>query len=418
MKTSILHHAIWLFVAVTAFGLGSFNGSKSPLPGATSGTIASSESLPESAILSSASDMSTATLGSPPILPPTDGLSAIQEALTEADPVRSNLLFARALQHLTSENIEQAIEAVRNGASDITKWQQLGLYYYAWGTLNGPASLESLQANGERSPIEEMAALAGWTTMNPSAALQWVESLEGTDPRKATYRKGLVYGLAQHDLGAATDYVMSVPATERKIEFVAVIAQEYVENGLDQARGWVDSLSDQNVKAIAMTIVAKYYAREDLAEAAAWVTSYGPENYSPGATSAVAREWARKDPVAALQWATGLSEGYAQNIAAEAIFRQWVRSDAKAAGEYLIAVSNPSIKNAAISDLATTVSRQHPEAAMSWAYTISEPTLRERTIIRVGRTWYLRDPATASAWLGNSGLPARTKAAIAGLTIE
>jgi hypothetical protein len=332
---------------------------------------------------------------------------AVNSILADGDPVTRQRRFAELMESVTAENVRAAVEAIREAPrSGWTMYQELGLLTYAWGRLDGPAAAEfALSLEGRSRFWTTSSVLSGWANENPDEAKAWVAAVE--DPReRANLMRGLVTGLAQKDVGAATEFVYSLaPDTSGLDDMIESVARRQLALGLDAAATWSADLPDGELKGDALRTVAREYVRSDPAAAAAWLAPYMNDEHAGAAIAEVSEEWAERDVEAALTWVTKLPAGENRSRALSEAVSEWASEDPVEAGEYVAELPAGDERDAAIGAYARRVVREDPEAAMEWAASIEQEDLRNETITDAARDWMRQDVVAASAWLEEAQLP-------------
>lgn len=362
-----------------------------------------------------------------------DMTAAIEQMRKENDPILRRKLFSELLENLTPENAQAAYLALQGrrrgwgpGGDD-----ELRLLAHAWGRIDGAGAVKALTAmqeareaaregeggerrggrggrEGERGRYDLMSVLSGWASADGRSAADYVSGIED-ERQQRMLAYGVVRGMMVNGVDEAMGYVASLPTTEEGARaqswYMSTIAGEMLEEGLDSAKSWVDTINDPNLKGGALSRVAETAVREDLEGAVEWVTQYAGEEAGRRAVNRVANEWAEQDPQAVLSWADSLPEG-AQTEAYGEAFEEWARRDPGAAGEYLTSMDASPARDAAVEEYATTVAREEPATAIKWAETIAGEEQRTETLTRVARRWYYSDREAATQWLETSGLPA------------
>ncbi|NNC88039.1 MAG: hypothetical protein HKN82_06205 [Akkermansiaceae bacterium] len=333
---------------------------------------------------------------------------AIKKVLAETDPLRRQREFATLLESLTAENAEAAVLALQEAPRSRWNWgQEYSLLTYAWGRIDGEAAVAYAKGLEGRTREWTMASvLAGWANESPEQAQAWVDGIEDAGERR-DFTRGLVYGLAQRDVDAATAYVLGLPDSDgdRNREYIGSIARQQLSQGVEAAAGWAESLPEGSLKGSALRTIADDYVRRNPEEAAAWVEQYAGSESGVSPISEVAEEWAERDPEAALQWADSLPEGSSRNHALGESISEWAREDPVAAGEYVAAMPDGTARDFAVSSYARRVVREDPDAAIQWAQSIDEEKIRNKTVARTAREWMQRDATAANAWLQSAQLP-------------
>lgn len=354
-----------------------------------------------------------------------DMKEAIKEMSQTNDPILRQKMFALLLENLTTENAKDAFLALREnrqgGPFGRGNEDELRLMANAWGRLDGAGAVAALKeisaANGEeegrgrggrggRGGGEMSSVLAGWATVDGAGATSYLNGLEDErEQRTAAY--GIVQGMLVNGVNEAMGFIQGMPETEggdrMKGMFVAMVAGEVLEQGLDEAKSWVETVTDPELRSGALARVTMEIMNDDREAAAAWIAQFGDEQSAAPAVSRLADSWSREDPQAVLKWADQLS-GQSKAEAYEEAMGSWAREDPAAAGEFLGTLQASPERDAAVEGYATRVSRDNPAAAMDWANTIANEELRQETQVDVARDWYRKDQAAATEWVQTSGL--------------
>ena len=355
-----------------------------------------------------------------------DMTAAIEEMRKENDPILRRKLFSELLENLTPDNAKAAYLALQNGRRGQRRGggdDELRLMAHAWGRIDGPGAIKALTEmrsardgedgergrgrGGERGGIELVSVLSGWATADGRAAADYVSGVED-EREKSMLSFGVVRGMMVNGVEDAMAYVSSLPQTEdggrTQNWYMSTIASEMLEEGLDSAKAWVDTINDPSLRGGALSRVAESAVRDDLESAVEWVTQYAGEEAGQRAVNRVANEWAEDDPQAVLSWADSLPDAAKAEAYGEA-FEEWTRQDATAAGDFLTGMEPSFARDSAVEEFATTLSREEPATAIQWAETISDVEMRTDALTQVARSWFYRDREAASQWIETSGLP-------------
>ena len=364
---------------------------------------------------------------------PEDMATAIEQMRKENDPILRRKLFSELLENLTSKNAKAAYLALQNGRRGPRRGggdDELRLMAHAWGRIDGPGAIKALTEmraerdgdegergrgrGGERGGIDLVSVLSGWATADGRAAADYVSGVDD-EREKSMLSFGVVRGMMVNGVDEAMAYVSSLPRTEdggrTQNWYMSTIASEMLEEGLDSAKAWVDSINDPDLRGGALSRVAESAVRDDLESAVEWVTKYADEEAGRRAVNRVANEWAEDNPQAVLDWANSLPEAAKAEAYGEA-FEEWTRRDATAAGEFLTDMEPSAARDSAVEEFSTTLSREEPATAIQWAETISNAEMRTEALTRVARSWFYRDREAASQWIETSGLPSESVEAI------
>ena len=367
-------------------------------------------------------------------IPSADMTLAMKAMMNENDPLKKNAMFSALLEQLTPENAKAAFAALResrdNGRGGFGRGgggDEMRLLLNAWGRVDGKNAIAELtaiadaekaarEANGDTGRggrggggrdgggFDIYSALSGWATNDASAALDYVNGLEGDDRIKGMYTSGIVRGLLANGVDDAISFITALPEDDgARARYMGSVAEEMLENGAASAAKWADSLQADDLKGGAMDQIASAYAREDLQSAIDWVGKHASDEYAAAAVTEVAGQWAEKDPQAVIDWAADLPESTQKRVFEEAL-DEWTERDPVAASEYLAQMPESTVKDSAVEGFAKELSREDPASAATWASTISNEELRTSTLQEVARDWLRSDRAAAEAWLPASGL--------------
>lgn len=415
MKRNILIvNGIWLIVAIAAFALGRYDSSA---PG--TGNQASSAGRPIGKSDTSANSGKPAKDGSEEastsgksadfkaaeaiesestrILTEDEMRQAVLNALKEPNPLKSNLLFAQLLAQLTPENVEVAMETLRENGDGRTMFQQMGLLTYAFGAMDGEKAMEYAQGiEGRGSVFTSASALSGWASKNPQAALAWLQGQEELDGmEKAMFARGLVNGLAQTNLDMATVYAGSMDDPEMQRQFFDVIAREQMKGGIEKAKAWLNGLSDDNAKTSALENIARQVVRDDPDQAVALALEYADKSYGVRAIAEIADEIAERDPNESLALVKQLPPGEAQNKAMAAAFKEYTRKNFEEANALLNDMAPGALRDYATLSFIDEAKREDLKGALALTETIADPKVREQSQIMTLGQIYRVDPDSA-----------------------
>ncbi len=355
-----------------------------------------------------------------------DMKSVIKEISDTNDPLLRQKMFAALLENLSPDNARSAylalLEGRRGGPFGRGVDDQVRLLANAWGRIDGAGAVAALKeiaaekgeegrdrgrwGGRDRGPGALSGVLAGWATVDGAAASAYVSGIEDErEQRGAAF--GVLQGMLVNGVNEAMGFVRNLPDSEdgdrTKGFYMAMVTDEMLEQGLDQAKSWVDTVKEPELRTGALARVTMEIMNEDRAEAAEWIAQFGDEDAAAPAVSRLADSWAEEDPEAVMDWAENLS-GKSKAEAYEEAMQSWAGQDPAAAGEYLSSLQESPERDAAVGGYATRVSREDPSSAMEWAKTINDAGVREETMVDVARDWYRSDKAAAEEWIASSGL--------------
>ncbi len=372
-----------------------------------------------------------------------DNISAAVKAMAgENDPLKKAAMLTALLDQLTPENAKAAFQAMREargnrrGGFGRGGGDEMRLLLNAWGRIDGKSAIAELtalaeqeraerEANGEGgrgrggwgdrggSTFDIYSVLSGWATEDSTAALEYVNSLEGDDRRKGMYTSGIVRGLMVNGVDEAVSFIAALPGDDEgtRGRYMSTVAEEMLEGGTASAAQWADGLQDDDLKGGAMDRIAGVYANEDLEAAVEWINGHADQDYARSAVTEIAEEWAEKDPQSVIDWAGDLPNETQKRVFEEAL-DEWTERDPVAASEYLAQMPDSAVKDSAVEGFAKELAREDPQSAAAWAGSIANEEIRISTLTDVARNWLRSDRTAAEAWLPTSGLTAEAQASV------
>jgi hypothetical protein len=339
--------------------------------------------------------------------------AAMEEVLTESDPIKSSLMFSLLMEKLSPENAPTVLQEVRAKVPGFEGFRYIGLLAYKWGSMDGPTAMaETMKQTGPGRFIG-MAGLSGWAGKDPAAAAKWLEEQKVENPwEKSMMTRGLINGLARSDTNSAVDYVMKMEDKEERSRMTQAIAEEKIKQGVTEAGAWALGLKDPDMKKGAFESVAEQLYRGDPQAAAKYIKENAAQDYASNAAGELARRLAQQNPQEALTLAKDLPVGTSRTKAYTNTYREWAQKEPEAASGALAGMGSGPDKDAAAAGLAPAVVKEDPHAATVWAESISDATLQQETLTQVLREQYRSDPDAAIGYMTTKGWTAEQQNAV------
>ena len=422
MNKPLITHSLWLAAALAAYTAGA---TRSPRPASASEgartlvTVptppppgSSTQGTPDPNGAATTTD-SLADSQSPKSRQPLSDSEiepVAREAFTDPNPLKRQLAFARLLDGLTPENAQSIRQQMRGGRANGDQWR---LFQYAWGAADGPGALAAASAleNKDYRTGATASAITGWASTDPQKAIAWLAGVGDQDERNRL-QDSLVGGLADHDIGVATRYVMDLAATgdARAAAHMETVASEQIRKaGPEGAARWAESLIAGDAKAAALDRVANTYVASNPEAAAAWAAQFATSDYGARVIEEVGDEWAEKNPVAAVKWLQNLADGRGKSDGMYSALGEWARHDPTAASQYLVDMPPSALKDTAVNGFVRRLAWEDPESALAWAGTIAQDAPRTEAMTRAAQAWFLSNREAAIQWLPTSGLSAEAQ---------
>ena len=281
--------------------------------------------------------------------------------------------FSAYLQAITASELPGAANllwAMPGNSRELNERKRL--LGFRWGQLAGSPAVEFAQAQTGPGKVTAISsALAGWASVAPSAAKEWIDG-QG-DPRiRQLYDLALVDGWARNDLPGVTEHILGLGDQQGSDRLMEIVAGEHVRRNPVEAGSWALDLPDGPMRTTAI--------------------------------EEVATRWVWADPSSALDWVASLPGESSMPDTMNLVMGTWARTDLASAGEYLNDLPEGFVKDHAIKAYSATAAAEDPVTGAEWAASISDTALREDSLVSVGRIWLRQDPASARAWLQKSGL--------------
>lgn len=410
-------HALWFVAALGAYGLGAWNRGGANDPNGTDlATVVRAPAPPDVSLRRALQPDGTGEAGqegnapasspSRAALSQTEIESMAREAFNDPNPLKRQLAFARLLEGLTADNAESIRAQMAGGNASGDQWR---LFQYAWGSVDGQGALTAagkIEDEGRRNGAISQ-ALSGWASADPTQAIAWLNGLENQD-QKNRFQDSLVGGLADYDIGFATNYVMDLAAAgdKRAGDHMRTVASEQLrKEGPEGAARWAEALADGDVKGAALERVANSFAARDPEAAAAWAAQFATASYGTQVIDEIGEEWAEQNPTATVNWLLNLPDSRGKSAGMHSALGEWARRDPTAASQYLVDMPQSPLKDEAVGGFVRRVAWEDPQAALAWARTIAQESTRQEAMTRAGQALFVRDREAALQWLPTSGLP-------------
>jgi hypothetical protein len=245
-----------------------------------------------------------------------------------------------------------------------------------WAVVDGPGAAKWLDKfGGDVSPSVWQAVAETWGTLDPAAALAWIDR-QSDLALKEKQMDGVMTGWVKTDLPSAAEY----------------------------ARQHLDGTVKRETH---VALAANQLAATDPKAAIAYIESLPPGTAKQFAQSMAATKWAYNDPVAASAWVSSLPAD-AQAAAAAGVIAMWAPQDPQASGNWINTLQGPA-RDSAISAYSANLAPRDPGTALGWAQSISSDSIRTSTVDNLVAQWLQRDPAKATEWINRSPLPNEEK---------
>ena len=246
--------------------------------------------------------------------------------------------------------------------------------------------------------------VGGWALLDPEAAAKFVDDLGHTKTDfDYNARSRVAYAWGTLDPAAALEWVEK----EKGKEFVDVeslydkVVTGWCDRDLESAAAYVQQHLDNSAASAAASTVASTMFEHDAEAATNWLSRLPEGNARTNAESTITYTWAEKDPAAAAQWLATLPKNEQENLV-RTIANNWVESNWPEASRWLGTLTG-DVRDSAVS-AATEREGAAPSESLSLALSINDNETRTNVIQRVVRQWAAGDRPAAEMWIKGSSL--------------
>lgn len=291
--------------------------------------------------------------------------------------------------------------STRSYAAD---YQQMQLLIALAATNPQLAMEKTLLFKGAIRAKAQTAILDVWALNDPSAAWNWVESVQPDNNQQFIKLLEVIGAHQPHTAVSYAEKFVLAHRELRKDSYSSLLRGVTQAGAYSLALEVVSAVEIEPETKIELTnmIVSAWAAYEPQA-AMQWVMAQ-PEDFRASAIASLGESWADTDPQAAVNFATGLSGSMRESLLLPA-FKKWLVVDAPAASSWLSSAQLDRDFDPIISELANqpTSNNGQVKAALEWAGKIQNPELRMGTTISILSAFKQKDPSLAETYLDDLG---------------
>jgi hypothetical protein len=316
------------------------------------------------------------------------------EVLKEPDPLLRLHRWTGVLAEMTKENWRAISKAlVDRYASGVDTSEEGSRSQFREGQVLGLEGMEAMprEPNGVPATPTRL-KFQGWSSVDPSAALQWLLTLEegnGKNTLMAEWKKGL----AKSTPSVQEQIFPQLQPTDQRLLLNGVINGLVDAGGLPKARQWYEQFAQAGdplvAKAAFTTLVSRMTHKAMTPETAAFIESEAPKL---GNGSEVFRSMcgnvAYYNPggcLNLLQNLTSTCADVAQNL--DSLLAQTVRASSTTSlntmGNWLNQNPDHPLYDKTLVHFVNQCQADDPEAATRWASSIKDETLRDAALKRL-----------------------------------
>lgn len=261
---------------------------------------------------------------------------------------------------------------------------------------------EFAMMGGGRGPASSSGAeviAREWAKLDPEAALDWANTLDGRD--KSSALVSVVSEMAVKDPAGAASLAAGF-AEEDQSRAYREIAEQWARQDFSEAEAWISTLSG-DAKQGALGSAIEVLAASDPQGAAAMLAQMETGRSRDRAIEDVAQAWAANDPAKAAEWLVSQETGEMEG-AMRRVMMTWVGQDSASALSFVDSQPAGEARDTAASTYLWMNRDGDPQQSLALAETITDEGDRNRAIGMTARRWMGEDEAGAKAYLEQSTL--------------
>lgn len=244
-----------------------------------------------------------------------------------------------------------------------------------------------------------------WAKLDPTAAMQWAEGLEGSERVDAMV--SVIGEVAATDPAKAATMAAGLEGSDQAQAY-GEIAERWARDDFEAADAWASTLSGE-ARDRAMREVIEVLADSDPAAAAARISTLSDPGQRDRAIERVAGEWSQQDPAGAAEWLI-TQETNEGDDAMRRVMGNWVAQDSAGALSFIEEQPAGDIRDGAAQTYLWMNRDMAPTEAITLAESITDENSRLRSIGMTARRWMEEDEAAARAYVeSNTALDDRMK---------
>lgn len=317
------------------------------------------------------------------------------------NPVERSRALLALIDQLAPGEFEEVVAKFRALGITQNRLGEYSMLLSAWAKVDPLAALEYAKVNTQGG-FASNTILATWASIDPDAALRWAEGNhegKGANP----YLAGVIRGIAETDMGRASELLSGMPYGEARGEALEGMLQHVMKNGPQAARDWVMAFSDERLRNGMMLRMSEPLANVDPAGTAEWLVK-NPGEAANRRLDDVYERWAGKDLDAALASVNSLPSGDQRSNALSGVVSTEAAKDPKAALALMDRYQG-DVNDGVVRDFVRNSFGKDPELAAGAISRIADERQRNETYQRTLWRWLETDMAQAQAFVQSNPLP-------------
>ena len=253
---------------------------------------------------------------------------------------------------------------------------------------------------GGRGPGGESGAsviAAEWAKLDPEAALDWANGLEGRD--KSSALNSVISEMATKDPSKAAQVAATLSGDDQARAY-GEIASKWASSDFAAAESWIQSLPADS-RDRAMSEALQSLALTDPQSAAVKLAGIPAGNDHDRAMADIAGAWARTDAASAAAW-IAQQDPEDPDDAVRSVIPTWANQDSAAALSWIGNLPQGELRDEATQTFVWSNRSADPQQSIQLAESISDDRSRERSIGIAAMRWMREDREAATSYIQES----------------
>ena len=330
-----------------------------------------------------------------------DPLQRMAEISAMTDPLDRTRQWIQFIDSLSESEFEGVVAEMRASGQSQENMEEYGMLLTAWAKINPLAALDYASKN-TRNPYARQTILAAWASTDPSGAIAWAKDNfkgEGANP----FMVGVIRGLAQNDPQLASSLMAEMPRSEERGNALDSLLPVFLKQGVDTARQWVSSITDETLRNGAMERLADRTLEKDPLGTADWLIANPSESTNRRVDDALFA-MATKDKDAAMGYFQKLPTGNDRTNALRGLVNAEAMENPKAAAALMDRYGS-DVNNRVVEQFVWHSFGKDPQLAVQNIGRVTDIEQRDQMYTRTIERWLGEDQTAAMVWMCDNTLP-------------
>ena len=330
-----------------------------------------------------------------------DPLLRLAEISDITDPLDRTRQWIQFIDGLSESEFEGVVAEMRASGQSQENMEEYGMLLTAWAKINPLAALDYATKNTQ-NPFARQTILAAWASTDPSGAIAWAKDNfkgEGANP----FMVGVIRGLAQNDPQLASSLMAEMPRSQERGYALDSLLPVFLKQGVDTARQWVTSITDEALRNGAMERLADRTIEKDPLGTADWLIANPSESTNRRVDDAI-YAMAKKDKDAAMGYFQNLPTGNDRSNALRGLVNAEAMQNPQAAAALMDRYGS-DVNNRVVEQFVWHSFGKDPQLAVQNIGRLTNVEQRDQMYTRTIEHWLGEDKNAAIAWMGSNALP-------------